>query len=122
MSDAPVAAPVAVQEPSITVDDNTYLIRTLPDSIKVLVSLYEETTNERSKAQRQAAIYDAASRALGDNVINGIRQWNVQRVKELQAAQAANEAAPVPAPVAPKGKKLKVVKAPNGSADFGTAE
>jgi CHASE3 domain sensor protein len=99
----------------INVDDIEYVTSELPDQIKGLVSLYQEAQAKVVEHQRGAAMMDAARRALGDNVVNAVRQWNAQRIKELQAAQAAANAAPVAAPVveakpaAVKARKLKAV-------------
>jgi len=96
----------------INVDEIEYITSELPDQIKGLVSLYQEAQVKMVEAQRTAAMMEAARRALGDNVVNAVRQWNAQRIKELQAAQAAANAAPVvPAAGAgaPKARKLKAV-------------
>lgn len=105
----------------INVDDIEYATSELPEQIKGLVSLYQEAQAKMVEAQRAAAMMEAARRALGDNVVNSVRQWNAQRIKELQAQQAAAAAAPAAAvPVAPaasvaKGRKLKSVT--NGAPD-----
>ena len=99
----------------ITVDENEYKTAELPDPIKNIVSLYQEAASEVIKAQRQAAMFEASRRALGDNVIQAVRQWNAQRIKELQAAaNAKQEAAPATeeAPATtkkPNARKLKAV-------------
>jgi len=97
------------QEPIVTisVDDVEYKIDELPDNVKALLSLYQESNGKIVEAQRQAAIFDAARRALSDNIIMGIRQWNAQRVKELQA-QATNNSTPVQqaTPVTPIKAKI----------------
>lgn len=100
----------------INVDDMEYVTSELPDPIKGLVSLYQEAQVKMVEAQRQAAMMEAARRALGDNVVNAVRQWNAQRVKELQAQATATPPAPPAAPAAPVSKrKLKAVT--NGAPD-----
>lgn len=107
----------------INVDDNEYITADLPDPIRGLVSLYQEASTKMVEAQRQAGLMEAARKSLGDSVIASVRQWNVARVKELEAkaASAAAMAAQVAnddttdAPVAPvrKLKALPTVDAPD---------
>lgn len=102
----------------INVDDIEYATSELPDQIKGLVSLYQEAQVKMVEAQRSAAMMEAARRALGDNVVNAVRQWNAQRIKELQAQQAAAPTAAPVAPTAPVAKSRSKLKAvTNGSPD-----
>lgn len=98
----------------INVDDIEYVTNELPDPIKGLVSLYQEAQTKMVNAQRKAAMMEAAKRALGDNVVGAVRQWNAQRIKEMQTAQAAAAATTPAAPETPEAKsgkqrKLKAV-------------
>ena len=102
---------MAEQQPqidTINVDDVEYKISELPENAKALLSLYQEAAGKVVEHQRQAAMMDAARRALSDNIIMAIRQWNAQRIKELQAqAAAATPAAQPTAPVVPIKKATK---------------
>jgi hypothetical protein len=105
-----------VMPEKINVDDVEYVTNDLPDPIKGLISIYQEASLKMVKAQRQVTLMEAARRALGDGVIGSIRQWNAQRVKELEAraaqAQPAEAPAAAPAPKAVKKAKLKAVEGP----------
>ncbi len=69
-------------KPTITVDDETYEIDSLPDNVKELLGLHQEAQDRMLKARREAAIAEVA--------VNGFVQMISASVKEQAQTEDAD--------------------------------
>lgn len=69
------------EEPTITIGDNTYVIRGLPTEVQDMIAYYQRWTDERIEAMSEVNKCDAACRALSVEI--------TKRLKDFDAAVAA---------------------------------
>jgi hypothetical protein len=77
----------------IGVDNVEHDIVNLPDNVKKLVELYEETTQRKQNAQDEHVIADAAMQTLAQSIINAVRQHVAEVVKTAATQTTEKEAA-----------------------------
>lgn len=78
---------------TLKIDGEVVLVSSLPDELKQLVTLYEYSLEEEIEARKKLALVEAGRSDVAARLTAGYKNYQAQ----LQAAQAAAQAAEPPA-------------------------